>query len=130
MPDAITHWNDVLLDVVRDVGGPPGPIARGAAMMHAAVYDAVNSVVPTHEPYLIRVPTPPTASLETAVAHAAHAPLAAAFPGTSVDLADELAKALAASSAAVSAQDAAAGKAVGKACARAMIEARTGDGAD
>jgi hypothetical protein len=89
MADAVTHWNDVLLDVIRHVGGPPGPIARGGAMMPGAIYDAVNSIVPTHEPYLVRVEGSPTASIDAAVAHAAHDTLAAAFPGTTVDLAGE-----------------------------------------
>jgi hypothetical protein len=30
MPDAVTHWNDVLLDVIRDVKGAPGPLAAAA----------------------------------------------------------------------------------------------------
>lgn len=130
MSDALTHWNDVLLDVVRQVGGPPGPIARGGAMMHGAVYDAVNSIVPTHEPYLLRVETNPTASVEAAIAHAAHDTLAAAFPATTIDLAGALASALAALPAAGSGAQISAGKAVGKAVAHAMIQARSGDGAD
>jgi len=94
MPDAVTHWNDVLLDVIRQIGGPPGPIARGGAMMHGAVYDAVNSIVPTHEPYLVTVAASSSASRDSAIAHAAHDTLAAAFPGTTVDLAGELSSAL------------------------------------
>ncbi len=39
MTDAVSRWNDVLLTVVRKGGGPPGPIARGGAMMHGAIYD-------------------------------------------------------------------------------------------
>jgi len=128
MPDVVTHWNDVLLGVIREVGGPPCPIARGGAMMHGAIYDAVNSIVPTHEPYIIIVPASPTASLEAAIAYAAHDALATAFPNTTVDLAGELASAVSAipsGSAAI-----AAGKAVGRAAAKAMIDARTADGAD
>ncbi len=130
MPDAVTSWNDVLLDVIRDVKGPPGPLARGGAMMHGAIYDAVNAIVPTHEPYLLRIPAPPTASLDAACAYAAYGALAAAFPSTNVNLANALAVALAAAPAGTSVADLAAGKAVGKAAALAMVEARTGDGAD
>ena len=97
--------------------------------MHGEIYDAVNSIVPTHEPYLRRVEASPTASIEAAIAHAAHDTLATAFPGTTVGLAGELASALAALSTSTSAEIPA-GKAVGKAAARAMIEARSGDGAD
>jgi membrane-associated phospholipid phosphatase len=130
MSDAVTHWNDVLLDVVRQVGGPPGPISRGGAMMHGAVYDAVNSIVPTHEPYLIQVPAPPSASIEAASAYAAHDTLAAAFPSTTVNLAKALSDALNGIPSTTTAAEIAAGKAVGKATALAMVQRRTGDGAD
>ncbi len=127
MPDAVTHWNDVLLNIVRAGGGPPGPISRGGAMMHGAIYDAVNSIVPTHAPYLISVPTTTDASLEAAIAYAAHDTLAAAFPSTTIDLAGALAGALAGLTPPASVS---AGKAIGRACAAAMIRERDGDGAD
>lgn len=128
MPDAVTHWNDVLLDVIRDVGGSPCPIARGGAMMHGAIYDAVNSIVGTHEPYLVKVPASPIASLEAAIAHAAHDTLAAAFPATTVDLALERDDTIAAIT--TGAASIAAGKAVGRQAAEAMVRAREDDGAD
>ena len=130
MPDAVTQWNDVLLDVVRQVGGPPGPIARGGAMMHGAIYDAVNSIVPTHEPYLIQVPAVSSASVEAACAYAAHDTLAAAFPSTTINLAKALSDAIKAIPTTTPATDIAAGKAVGKAAAVTMIQARTDDGSD
>ncbi len=126
MADAVTDWNGVLLEVVRQVGGPPGPVSRGAAMMHGAIYDAVNSIVPsTHRPYLVSVPPPAGASIRVAVAHAAHDTLQAAFPTTTVDLDAKLATAIAG----ISATATAGGKTVGKATAKAMIAARTNDGA-
>lgn len=128
MADAITHWNGVLLEVVRQVGGAPGPIARGGAMMHAATYDAVNSIAASkHKPYVVSVPAAPTASIDAAIAHAAHDTLAAVFPGTTVPLATRLADAIDALPAGVGI---AAGEAVGKAAAAAMIASRHGDGAD
>jgi len=128
MPDAVTHWNDVLLEVIRDVGGSPCPIARGGAMMHGAIYDAVNSIVDTHEPYLVKVNANPIASLEAAIAYAAHDTLAAAFPSTTVDLAQTRDDAIAAVTS--GAASIAAGKAVGLDAAAAMIQAREDDGAD
>ncbi|GAA4753223.1 hypothetical protein GCM10023328_40600 [Modestobacter marinus] len=130
MADAVTRWNDVLIKVIKQVGGPPGPIARGGAMMHAAVYDAAMSIVPTHEPYLVRVPATESASLDAAIAHAAHDTLAAAFPDTAIDLTAERDKELALLPPGTSATQIAAGAAVGRAAARAMIEARRHDGAD
>jgi hypothetical protein len=131
MADAVTHWNDVLLTVIRDVRGEssfPGPITRGGAMMHGAIYDAVNSIAPsTHRPYLVSVPSAPGSSIEAAIAHAAHDTLVAAFPTTTVDLAAERDSAIAALA---PGSDIDGGKAVGKAAARAMIDARVGDGAN
>ncbi len=126
MPDAVTQWNDVLLDVIRDFGGPPGPIARGGAMMHGAIYDAVNSVRPsTHRPYLVSVPSAPGTSARAAIAHAAHDTLVVAFPSEAASIAAARDSLLPSPSASVTR-----GKAVGKAAAKAMIEARTGDGAE
>ena len=41
--DTVYYWNGVLLDVFRRQGGGPGPLARGAAMMHAAIFDVLNT---------------------------------------------------------------------------------------
>jgi 6-phosphogluconolactonase (cycloisomerase 2 family) len=128
MADAITHWNDVLLEVVRQLGGFPGPVARGGAMMHGATYDAVNSIVPsTHAPYIVSVPAAPTASIDAAIAHAAHDTLVAAFPTTTVPLDTRLSDAI---NALPAGADIAGGQAVGQAAAAAMIAMRRGDGAD
>ena len=128
MADAITHWNDVLLKVIRQVGGAPGPISRGGAMMHGAMYDAVNSIAPAaHRPYLVSVPAPPDASIEAAVAHAAHATLTAAFPTTTVPLATILADTI---NSLPNGPEIAAGEAVGQAAAAAMIASRHADGSD
>src|SRR5438045_1853696 len=60
--DHVVYWNNVLLQTFRDVGGPPGPLARAGAMMHLAMYDAANSVLCAQraadclgQPYLIKV---------------------------------------------------------------------------
>jgi hypothetical protein len=120
MADAVTDANDVLLEVIRRAGGAPGPIARGAAMMHGAIYDAVSSIAPaTHRPYLVSVPAPPGASVDAAVAHAAHATLVDAFKQPA---------AVAYLATVAPAADATGGEAVGRAAAQAMIDARTGDG--
>lgn len=127
MGDAITHWNDVLLEVVRQVGGPPTPISRAGAMMHGATYDAVNSIAPsTHRPYAVSVPTAPTASLDAAVAYAAHDILVSVFLATTVPLATRLSDAI---SALPPGPDVAAGRVVGKQAAKAMLVRRRGDGA-
>src|SRR5918992_1319114 len=41
--NTVYYWNDVLLESIRREGGGPGPLARAAAMMHAGLFDAINS---------------------------------------------------------------------------------------
>lgn len=72
----VTHWNDVAVNVGRNLPtGPaigPNPASRIVAISQLAVYEAVNSVVKTHEPYRAYIPTNGPVSLEAAVAQAAH----------------------------------------------------------
>lgn len=42
----IIAWNDIYLKVVRGIGGAPGPLARMGALMHLAMYEAVNRLMP------------------------------------------------------------------------------------
>ena len=48
--------------------------------MHGAMYDAVNSIDGSHEPYLIEVPGTKNASIDAAAAQAAYDVLTALFP--------------------------------------------------
>ena len=68
----VIDWNQVLLSIVNTPGAQPANVqpTRNFAILHAAIYDAVNSIDRTHEPYLISVPAPRGAS-ETAAADAA-----------------------------------------------------------
>jgi len=80
--DVILQWNRVLLDTVRTPGQHPATImqVRSYAMMHAAMFDAVNSIDGTYTPYLIEVPGTLNASIEAAAAQAAHDVLATLYP--------------------------------------------------
>ena len=49
--DEITYWNGVMLDAIRSHATPPPRSSRGLAMMHTAMYDAVNSVGQHWQPY-------------------------------------------------------------------------------
>jgi len=83
--DVILDWNVSLLGVIRDwtttsndpypnriVTERPPVAARNLAMVHAAMYDAVNSIEQTHEPYYVDIAAPAGASPVAAAAAAAH----------------------------------------------------------
>src|SRR5690242_9313790 len=50
----VVQWNRTLLVIVRTPGAQPATIhpTRSFAIMHAAIYDAVNAIDRTHRPYL------------------------------------------------------------------------------
>ena len=80
--DVVLQWNRVLMETVLTPGQHPATImqVRSYAMMHAAMFDAVNSIDGTHTPYLTEVPGTQNASIEAAAAQAARDVLAALYP--------------------------------------------------
>src|SRR5260370_1865629 len=79
----VTQWNKTLLVIVRTPGAQPATIhsTRSFAIMHAAIYDAVNAIDRKHKPYLVTSPeVSPNASQEAAAAAAAHEVLVALYP--------------------------------------------------
>jgi PAP2 superfamily protein len=79
----VVQWNRTLLVLVRTTGAQPATIhpTRSFAIMHAAIYDAVNAIDGTHSPYVVDLPTvSASASQDAAAAAAAHAVLAALYP--------------------------------------------------
>ena len=68
----VVDWNEIQLSIVNTPGAQPANIqpTRNFAIVDAAIYDAVNAIDRTHEPYLISVRAPRDAS-ETAAANAA-----------------------------------------------------------
>ena len=55
--NTVVQWNRALLVIVRTAGAQPPTIhpTRSFAIMHAAIYDAVNAIDRTHKPYLVRL---------------------------------------------------------------------------
>jgi hypothetical protein len=78
----VIDWNQVLLSIVNTPGAQPANIqpTRNFAILHAAIYDAVNSIDRTHEPYLIFVRAPRGASETAAADAAAHTALVGLYP--------------------------------------------------
>ena len=78
--DLVLEWNAILLDAVRTDRTAPPVAARAMAIVHTAIYDAVNAIDRTHEPYAVRELALPLTSREAAVVAAAHAALSSLFP--------------------------------------------------
>jgi len=94
--------------------------------MHAAVYDAVNAIDATHEPYLVRVEhVSPHASQEAAAAAAAHQTLAALYPAFQTTLDQQYDQSLAQIP---DGADKTTGIDVGRAVALAVLALRSDDG--
>ena len=95
--NVVVDWNRNLLVIVRTPGAQPAFIhpTRSFAMMHAAIYDAVNAIDQTHEPYATGVPhVPRSASQEAAAATAAHEVLVQLYPAFRATLDAELQQSL------------------------------------
>jgi hypothetical protein len=95
--DVITDWNEKA--VAAGYAARQGPPLHGAilAMVHVAMFEAVNSIEPRYRPYRARLPAAPGASRDAAAAAAAHYLLVRIYP----DQTKELDKALQASLVAV-----------------------------
>ena len=80
--DVVLRWNRVLMETVRTPGQHPATImpVRSYAMMHAAIFDAVNSIDGTYTAYMTDVAGSKNASIEAAAAKAAHDVLVGLYP--------------------------------------------------
>lgn len=132
---AVLKWHEVMLDTHKRSATPGlapsqngGPLrtTRGFAMTQIAVFDAVNAFNGKYTSYNAIAPAQRGASIEVAIAYAAHDVLASVWDGQSARLAQVLADDLAAIGASPAAL--AKGRTVGKAAAAAIIPRRTGDG--
>src|SRR5438105_159524 len=93
----VVQWNRMLLVIARTPGAQPATIhpTRSFAIMHGAIYDAVNAIDGTHKPYLVRLSASHFASQEAAAAAAAHEVLVKLYPNFQATLDDQLQHALA-----------------------------------
>jgi hypothetical protein len=79
----VLQWNRALLVIVRTPGAQPATIhpTRSFAIMHAAIYDAVNAIDRTHKSYFVNLSgVPQSASQDAAAAAAAHEVLVGLYP--------------------------------------------------
>jgi PAP2 superfamily len=80
--DVVTEWNNAALDAIRAGHTPPPIASRSLAILHVSIYDAVNGIDRTHEPYLVQSEVPASASREAAASAAAHEALVNLFPAS------------------------------------------------
>src|SRR6059058_1719764 len=91
--NAVIEWNRTLLAIVRTPGAQPPTIhsTRSFAMLHAAIFDAVNNIDRDFEPYAVRHPRVlRRASAEAAADQAAHDVLISLYPAFATTLDSEL----------------------------------------
>src|SRR5688572_33127309 len=78
--DVITDWNTLILNAIRTNRTSPPAASRQMAILHTAMYDAVNGITQKHEPYRVRGKVRGVASAEAAAATAAHRVMMALYP--------------------------------------------------
>jgi hypothetical protein len=126
--DEVIQWNKTLLTIVRTPGAQPATVhsTHSFAILHSAIYDAVNAIDATHRSYLVRLGrVSPHASQEAAVAAAAHETLITLYPGFQTTLDQQYDESLAQIP---DGADKTAGIDVGRAVALATLALRTDDG--
>src|SRR5579863_107092 len=82
-PNPVIEWNKTLLTILRTAGAQPPTIhsTRNFAMLHVAMFDAVNDIRGSFSPYLVRRSTEPRSASPVAAAdQAAHDVLLALYP--------------------------------------------------
>jgi membrane-associated phospholipid phosphatase len=80
--DVVTDWNTAALDAIRAGKTAPPIASRSLAILQVSIYDAVNGIVRTHEPYLVQSAVAASASREAAASAAAHEALVNLFPAS------------------------------------------------
>ena len=123
--DTVLEWNAVAVEATRVARLSPNAQTRALAMVHGAVFDAVNGIERHYTPYLVNRHAPRWASEEAAAAVAAHDVLVALMPTQQATLDAALASSLAGVPDG-RAEDA--GVAYGELVAERMLAEREGDG--
>ena len=88
--DIVTDWGAKAVAIGVEKQLPNAPFTRGLAMMHVAMFEAVNAIERRYKPYKLDLPADKTASKEAAAAAAAHGVLIALYPDEKPKLDDAL----------------------------------------
>jgi len=126
LADMVIDWNREAVAAALAARQSPSMAARNIAIVHLAIFEAVNSLEPRYTPYRRRLPTDPTTSPQAAAAAAAHHALVQLIPEQRKQLDSALQASLA------ELPDGAArtaGLELGKQAAEAILTERSDDGA-
>jgi hypothetical protein len=127
--NVITDWDEKGIAVVTPMSSlgntSPYMAQRMMGMVHAAMFDAVNSIERRYRPYLLQLPADPATSKEAAAAAAAAAVLATIDEKTAGEMKVALANYLAPLPDGAAKSD---GVKLGEAVATRMLEVRANDG--
>ena len=85
--NVVTDWDAKAVGIVQTGTAPPPPLGfRTMAILHTAMFDAVNSIERRYKPYKVRLAATPDTSKEAAAAAAAAAVLIKLFPDAAADV--------------------------------------------
>ena len=107
--NAVEHWNAIAIDAsgldhtppapgeIRGYGEQlgPGRSSRAMAIVHVAIFEAVNAIAGSRASYIGLAPVPRDASVDAAIAQAAHDTLVEVFPSQAAIFDAELTSGLA-----------------------------------
>src|ERR1700741_760755 len=130
LPNPVIEWNRTLLVIVRTPGAESPTIhsTRNFAILHVAMYDAINNIDGRFSPYLVRLSNISRKASEPAAAdQAAHDVLVAIYPAFQSNLDEQLQQDLAQIA---EGQDKTDGIAVGETVAAQILAFRKDDGAN
>jgi PAP2 superfamily len=78
--DAVTDWSGRLEQLVYAVAQPVPAQPRSAAIVHTAIFDAVNGIARKYDPYFVKTWGPPGGRQEAAAAQAAYTTMLSLYP--------------------------------------------------
>src|SRR6516165_5843801 len=85
--NVVTDWDEKAVDIVQPgMAFPPPTVFRTIAILHVAMFDAVNSIERRYKPYKVELPSAPDTSKEAAAAAAAAAVLVKLVPDAAPDV--------------------------------------------
>ncbi len=73
LADEVTDWNQIMFQSALAASTSPLVMSRNAALVQAAVYDAVNGIERRYTPLHVQTAAPPGASIRAAAVQAAYA---------------------------------------------------------